>query len=252
MGWGGYQLGHFPPGWSEWNDRYRNALRSFWRGDAGKVGEFAERFAGSSDVFRHDGRKPSAGINFVAAHDGMTLADLVSYNERHNEANLENNTDGNGSELSCNCGVEGPTADAAICSLRKRQMRNLLASLFLSQGVPDAASRRRIRAAPSAATTTPIARTTRFPGLTGACAASISICCEFVQLLAQLRRLARRISPRDLSKGRRVARRRQGRDLAERARHGDDAGRVAGCESARAGNLVRQARRFAWSVCCCC
>jgi isoamylase len=136
VGWGGYQLGHFPPGWSEWNDRYRNAMRSFWRGDAGKVGEFAERFAGSSDVFRHDGRKPSAGINFVAAHDGMTLSDLVSYNERHNEANLENNRDGNSSELSFNCGVEGPTADTAIVSLRKRQMRNLLVSLFLSQGVP--------------------------------------------------------------------------------------------------------------------
>ncbi len=136
VGWGGYQLGHFPPGWSEWNDRYRNAVRSFWRGDAGKVGEFAERFAGSSDVFRHDGRKPSAGINFVAAHDGMTLSDLVSYNERHNEANLENNRDGNSGELSFNCGVEGPTADAAIISLRKRQIRNLLASLFLSQGVP--------------------------------------------------------------------------------------------------------------------
>jgi isoamylase len=136
VGWGGYQLGHFPPGWSEWNDRYRNAMRSFWRGDAGKVGEFAERFAGSSDVFRHDGRKPSAGINFVAAHDGMTLSDLVSYNERHNEANLEINRDGNSSELSFNCGVEGPTADTAIASLRKRQMRNLLASLFLSQGVP--------------------------------------------------------------------------------------------------------------------
>ncbi|HMD28913.1 MAG TPA: glycogen debranching protein GlgX [Steroidobacteraceae bacterium] len=136
VGWGGYQLGHFPPGWSEWNDRYRNAARSFWRGDAGKVGEFAERFAGSSDVFRHDGRKPSAGINFVAAHDGMTLLDLVSYNERHNEANLENNRDGNSGELSFNCGVEGPTADAAIVSLRKRQIRNLLASLFLSQGVP--------------------------------------------------------------------------------------------------------------------
>src|SRR5271170_6098161 len=136
VGWGGYQLGHFPSGWSELNDRYRNTMRSFWRGDAGKVGEFAERFAGSSDVFRHDGRKPSAGINFVAAHDGMTLLDLVSYNERHNEANLENNRDGNSGELSFNCGVEGPTADAAIVSLRKRQIRNLLASLFLSQGVP--------------------------------------------------------------------------------------------------------------------
>src|SRR5271169_3642658 len=136
VGWGGYQLGHFPAGWSEWNERYRNSLRSFWRGDAGKLGEFAERFAGSSDLFRHNGRKPTAGINYIAAHDGMTLADLVSYNERHNEANLENNRDGNGNELSWNCGIEGPTDDAAIITLRKRQMRNFLATLFLSQGVP--------------------------------------------------------------------------------------------------------------------
>ena len=136
VGWGGYQLGHFPPGWSEWNDRYRNVMRSFWRGDAGKIGEFAERFAGSSDVFRHNGRKPTAGINFVAAHDGMTLSDLVSYNQRHNEANLENNSDGNSNELSWNCGTEGPTDDVAILSLRKRQIRNFLAVLFLSQGVP--------------------------------------------------------------------------------------------------------------------
>ncbi|MGO9931798.1 MAG: glycogen debranching protein GlgX [Steroidobacteraceae bacterium] len=136
VGWGGYQLGHFPAGWSEWNDRYRNTVRSFWRGDAGSIGEFAERFAGSSDVFRHNGRKPTAGINFVAAHDGMTLSDLVSYNERHNEANLENNSDGHGNELSWNCGIEGPTDDAAIVALRKRQMRNFLATLFLSQGVP--------------------------------------------------------------------------------------------------------------------
>jgi len=136
VGWGGYQLGHFPAGWAEWNDRYRNSLRSFWRGDAGKLGEFAERFAGSSDVFRHNGRKPTAGINYIAAHDGMTLADLVSYNERHNEANLENNRDGNSNELSWNCGIEGPTDDAAITTLRKRQIRNFLATLFLSQGVP--------------------------------------------------------------------------------------------------------------------
>jgi isoamylase len=136
VGWGGYQLGHFPPGWSEWNDRYRNAVRSFWRGDARTMGEFAERFAGSSDVFRHNGRKPTASINFVAAHDGMTLSDLVSYNERHNEANLENNADGNGNNLSWNCGIEGATDDAAIVALRKRQMRNFLATLFLAQGVP--------------------------------------------------------------------------------------------------------------------
>jgi isoamylase len=136
VGLGGYQLGRFPAGWSEWNDRYRDATRAFWRGDAGKMGEFAERLAGSSDLFRHNGRKPTAGINFVTAHDGMTLNDLVSYGERHNEANLENNTDGHSNELSWNCGFEGPTDDAAIVVLRKRQMRNFLATLFLSQGVP--------------------------------------------------------------------------------------------------------------------
>jgi isoamylase len=136
VGLGGYQLGRFPPGWSEWNDRFRDTVRAFWRGDAGKIGEFAERLAGSSDVFRHNGRKPTAGINFVTAHDGMTLNDLVSYNGRHNEANLENNADGHSNELSWNCGIEGPTDAAAIVSLRKRQMRNVLATLFLSQGVP--------------------------------------------------------------------------------------------------------------------
>ena len=136
VGLGGYQLGRFPAGWGEWNDRYRDAVRSFWRGDGGKLGEFAERFAGSSDLFRHNGRKPSAGINFPTSHDGFTLCDLVSYNERHNEANLENNRDGNGNNLSWNCGVEGPTVDAAISRLRKRQMRNILATLFFSQGVP--------------------------------------------------------------------------------------------------------------------
>ena len=136
VGWGGYQLGRFPAGWAEWNDRYRDAVRSFWRRDAGKIGEFAERFAGSSDLFRHSGRKPTAGINFPTAHDGFTLCDLVSYNERHNEANLELNADGHGENLSWNSGAEGPTDDPGINRLRRRQMRNLLATLFFSQGVP--------------------------------------------------------------------------------------------------------------------
>ncbi len=136
VGWGGYQLGRFPAGWSEWNDRYRDTVRSFWRGDSGKLGELAERFAGSSDIFNHNGRKPSASINFIAAHDGFTLHDLVSYNGRHNEANRENNTDGTSNNLSWNCGVEGPTDDPGVRSLRRRQMRNLLATLILSQGVP--------------------------------------------------------------------------------------------------------------------
>ncbi len=136
VGWGGYQLGRFPAGWAEWNDRFRDTVRAFWRRDEGKVGEFAERFAGSSDIFKHNGRKPTANINFVTAHDGFTLSDLVSYNERHNEANREGNADGTSNNLSWNCGVEGPADDAAVIQLRKRQMRNLLATLFLSQGIP--------------------------------------------------------------------------------------------------------------------
>ena len=136
VGWGGYQLGRFPPGWAEWNDRYRDAVRSFWRRDGGKVGELAERLAGSSDFFRHSGRKPMASINLVTAHDGFTLNDLVSYDERHNEANLENNADGHGNNLSWNCGVEGPTEDPGVNALRRRQMKNLMATLFLSLGVP--------------------------------------------------------------------------------------------------------------------
>ncbi|MBS0396407.1 MAG: glycogen debranching protein GlgX, partial [Proteobacteria bacterium] len=132
----GYQLGQFPAGWSEWNDRYRDTVRGFWRGDRYALGALAERMAGSSDIFRHRGRKPSASINYVTSHDGFTLADLVSYNERHNEANLEGNADGHSDNRSWNCGVEGPSAEPRIVALRERQMRNLLATLLLSQGVP--------------------------------------------------------------------------------------------------------------------
>jgi len=136
VGPGGYQLGHFPAGWSEWNDRYRDTMRAFWRGDSGLLGAFAERFAGSSDLFRQHARKPTASVNFIAAHDGFTLQDTVSYNHRHNEANLENGADGHSHNLSWNCGVEGPTEDPGILELRSRQAANLLATLFLSQGVP--------------------------------------------------------------------------------------------------------------------
>jgi len=136
VGWGGYQLGNFPQGWAEWNDRYRDTARAFWRRDDGRMGEFAERIAGSSDVFRHDGRKPTASINFLTAHDGFTLNDLVSYKDRHNESNLDGGVDGHDNNLSWNCGVEGPTNDEAVRDLRRRQMRSLLATLFLSQGVP--------------------------------------------------------------------------------------------------------------------
>jgi glycogen operon protein len=136
VGYGGYQLGRFPAGWAEWNDRFRDTMRAFWRRDGGRVGELAERLAGSSDLFRHDGRKPSAGVNFITAHDGFTLHDLVSYNERRNLANGEGNADGHHDNLSWNCGHEGPTGDARVNELRRRQMMNLLATLLLSQGVP--------------------------------------------------------------------------------------------------------------------
>jgi glycogen operon protein len=136
VGPGGYQLGHFPSGWSEWNDRYRDTVRAFWRGDRPLVGTFVERFAGSSDLFRGGGRKPTASINYVAAHDGYTLHDTVTYAQKHNEANLEHNRDGHAHNLSANYGVEGPTDDPAILALRARQVRNLLATVFLSQGVP--------------------------------------------------------------------------------------------------------------------
>jgi glycogen operon protein len=136
LGLGGYQVGHFPPGWSEWNDRYRDSIRRFWRGDGGIIGEIAGRLTGSADIFAGAGRQPTASINFITAHDGMTLADLASYNGKHNESNQEENRDGTNENFSWNCGAEGPTDDAAILALRQRQRRNMLATLLLSQGVP--------------------------------------------------------------------------------------------------------------------
>ena len=136
IGPGGYQLGQFPPGWAEWNDRFRDTARALWRGDGGQLAEFATRFTGSADLFEHHGRRPSASINLVTAHDGFTLHDLVSYNDRHNEANGEDNRDGHSHNLSSNHGVEGETDDPAILSVRARQMRNLLATLLFAQGTP--------------------------------------------------------------------------------------------------------------------
>ena len=136
VGPGGYQLGSFPVGWAEWNDHYRDTARAFWRGDRPLVGAFVERFAGSSDLFRARGRKPTASVNYVAAHDGFTLHDTVAYAQRHNEANLEANRDGHAHNLSANYGAEGPTDDPVILGTRARQVRNLLATVFLSQGVP--------------------------------------------------------------------------------------------------------------------
>ena len=136
VGEGGYQVGNFPVLWAEWNGRYRDTVRRFWKGDGGTLSDFAYRLTGSSDLYKHDGRKPYASINFITAHDGFTLCDLVSFNEKHNEANGDNNQDGESHNNSWNMGAEGPTDDAAINTLRERQIRNFLATLLLSQGVP--------------------------------------------------------------------------------------------------------------------
>jgi isoamylase len=136
VGEGGYQVGNFPVGWTEWNGKYRDAVRAYWNGEGGRVGELAYRLTGSSDLYERGGRKPHASINFVTAHDGFTLWDLVSYNEKHNEANGEGNRDGESHNLSQNYGVEGPTQDLRIRRLRTRQRRNFMATLLLSQGVP--------------------------------------------------------------------------------------------------------------------
>jgi isoamylase len=136
VGEGGYQVGNFPPLWSEWNGKYRDVVRDFWRGEHATLPDFASRITGSSDLYQSDGRHPSASINFVTAHDGFTLNDLVSYNDKHNEANGEGNRDGESHNRSWNCGAEGPTKDPEIRALRRRQQRNFLATLFLSQGVP--------------------------------------------------------------------------------------------------------------------
>jgi isoamylase len=136
VGPGGYQVGNFPPQWTEWNGKYRDTVRDFWRGEPATIGEFAARLTGSADLYETSGRRPVASINFVTAHDGFTLRDLVSYNEKHNEANQDGNTDGESHNRSWNSGVEGPTDDEGVLALRAQQSRNFVATLFLSQGVP--------------------------------------------------------------------------------------------------------------------
>jgi glycogen operon protein len=136
IGPGGYQVGHFPPGWAEWNDRFRDTVRRYWKGDEGQVADLATRMTGSADLFNRRGRKPWASVNFITAHDGFTLADLVSYNDKHNEANGEDNQDGHTNNCSYNYGAEGPTKDPGIREQRARQQRNMLATLLLSQGTP--------------------------------------------------------------------------------------------------------------------
>src|SRR5690606_25367284 len=132
----GYQVGGFPPGWAEWNDRFRDTVRAFWLGHDGQLPELARRLSASGDLFNRRGRRPFASVNLITAHDGFTLRDLVSFDQRHNEANGEDNRDGNPHEISHGHGAEGPTGDPAVRALRLRQMRNLLATLLLSQGTP--------------------------------------------------------------------------------------------------------------------
>ncbi|WP_333872949.1 glycogen debranching protein GlgX [Methylobacter sp.] len=136
LGEGGYQVGKFPMGWAEWNDKYRDSIRAYWKGDGGLLGELGQRLTGSSDLYERSGRKPHASINFITAHDGFTLHDVVTYDNKHNEANQEDNHDGTDNNRSWNCGVEGETDDPVINALRARQKRNLLATLLFSQGVP--------------------------------------------------------------------------------------------------------------------
>ena len=136
IGEGGYQVGKFPPGWAEWNGKYRDCMRDYWRGLDCRLGEFAERFTGSPDLYKNDYRLPTASINYITSHDGFTLYDLVAYNAKHNEANLEHNNDGENDNRSWNCGTEGETDEPSINALRRKQRRNMLVTLFLSQGVP--------------------------------------------------------------------------------------------------------------------
>jgi isoamylase len=136
IGPGGYQVGNFPVRWCEWNGKFRDTVRDYWRGEGGTLGEFANRFTGSADLYQDDGRRPYASVNFVTAHDGFTLRDLVSYNEKHNEANGEGNNDGESHNRSWNCGVEGPTSDPGINTLRNQMQRNYLTTVLLSQGIP--------------------------------------------------------------------------------------------------------------------
>jgi isoamylase len=136
LGDGGYQVGNFPVRWCEWNGKYRDSVRDFWRGGGAPLGEFARRFTGSADLYEEDGRRPYASVNFITAHDGFTLRDLLSYNEKHNEANGEDNADGESHNRSWNCGVEGETDNPEVIALRAQQQRNLLTTLLLSHGIP--------------------------------------------------------------------------------------------------------------------
>ena len=185
IGEGGYQVGNFPPLWSEWNGKYRDTVRDFWRGTDQTLAEFAYRFTGSSDLYQGTARRPYASINFITAHDGFTLRDLVSYNEKHNEANGEDNRDGESHNRSWNCGVEGPTDDPEVLALRAPAEAQLPDDAVPVAGRADAPRRRRDRPHAAAATTTPTARTTRSRGTTGR--TPTRACCSSPARLIRLR-----------------------------------------------------------------
>ena len=186
VGAGGYQVGNFPPLWTEWNGKYRDTVRDFWRGEPATLGEFASRLTGSADLYEHSGRRPVATINFVTAHDGFTLRDLVSYNEKHNEANGEDNNDGESHNRSWNCGVEGPTDDPAMLELRAPPAAQPPRHAAALPGRADDLCTATRSAAPSTATTTPTARTTSSPGSTGSRRRTGLM--EFTAKVARLRR----------------------------------------------------------------
>ena len=185
VGPGGYQVGNFPPVWTEWNGKYRDTVRDFWRGEPATLAEFASRITGSADLYQDDGRQPFHSINFVTCHDGFTLNDLVSYNDKHNEANGEDNRDGESHNRSWNCGVEGPTDDPDVLALRARQRRNFLATLMLSQGVPMIGARRRAGPHPARQQQRLLPGQRAEPGSTGR--TSTSTLLEFVRTLTAFR-----------------------------------------------------------------
>ena len=243
VGEGGYQVGNFPPGWNEWNDKYRDTMRAYWKGDGGLIGDFARRFTGSSDLYEASGRKPHASINFVTAHDGFTLQDLVSYNEKHNEANGEDNRDGNDNNLSWNCGVEGPDrrpGDQRAARAAEAQSARHAAAVA---GRADAARRRRVRPHARAATTTPTARTTRPPGSTGSWTRSRSSSSISSAQVIALRRAHPVFSRRRFLQGRRGrGGRAQGDHLAHARRQRDDRDRVEPGFRALPGRVSCRAR----------
>ena len=204
VGEGGYQVGKFPPLWAEWNGRYRDVVRRYWKGDDGQLAELGYRLTGSSDLYQRDGRHPTASINFVTAHDGFTLHDLVSYDQKHNEANGEDNRDGANDNHSCNYGAEGPTDDPEIVETRERQKRNFLLTLLLLAGRADDLRRRRDRPHAAGQQQRVRAGQSRSAGSTGISMSSKQALLEFTRRLVELRRQHPNLHRRKFFQDRRI------------------------------------------------